>query len=53
MLPVTMTVSLTDPSAPMMMEAGPELVIDCWVLVVEPAGVTVKHSVSVWTLTEL
>jgi hypothetical protein len=49
-LPVTVAVSVTDP--PSTMEPEPEREVDCWVVVNESAGVTLKHSVSLWTLTE-
>ncbi len=47
-LPVTVAVSVTLPVGPITMVPSPEPDADCWVVVWEGAGVTVKHSLA-WT----
>ena len=43
-LPVTVAVSVTVPLGPMIKEPLPELLVDCWAVVLDAAGVTVMHS---------
>ena len=45
-LPLTVAVSVTVPLGPMIKEPSPELLADCWVLVVVDAGVTLTHSLA-------
>ena len=45
-LPLTVAVSVTVPLGPMIKEPSPELLADCWVLVVVDAEVTLTHSLA-------
>ena len=43
-LPLTLAVSVTVPLGPMIREPSPVALADCWVVVLDGAGVTLTHS---------